>query len=182
MLKILLVNGPPASGKDTVGEFLPGIHHEKFAKPLRDAVKAFHGWSEETLEWQKRTDNTTRPFLIALSEQIVKILLGEGYFGLACGDRIQREWSRHGGKLNVVITDAGFQPELDAFCERVQDFEPEAKFELWRLSRPCCSYAEDSRGPVTLQEKYGRTIEVRNDHDIREFNNQVIALANEFFS
>jgi hypothetical protein len=59
MLKILLCSGAPAAGKDTVGEFLPGIHKEKFAKPLRDAAKAFYGWSDETLEWQKRTDSTT---------------------------------------------------------------------------------------------------------------------------
>ena len=182
MLKILLVSGAPASGKDTVGNFLHGLHHEKFAKPLRDAVKAFYGWNDETLEWQKRTDNTTRRFLIALSEDIAKVLHDPGYFGRACADRVQREWSRHGSKLNVVITDSGFQPELDAFCERVRDFEPEAQFELWQIYRPFCDYEGDSRGPVKLQEQYGKTIEVENDQDLSEFHNQVTAIAGEFFN
>jgi hypothetical protein len=182
MLKILLCSGAPAAGKDTVGDFLRAKHHEKFAKPLREAVKAFHGWSDETLDWQKRTDDKTRKVQIGLSEVVVKPIYGPDYFGLACADRIQREWSRHGGDLSVVITDAGFQAELDAFCERVREFEPEAKFELWQIRRPFCGYEGDSRGPVELQERYGRTIEVENAQDLNEFYNQVIALAGEFFN
>ena len=45
MKKILLLNGPPRSGKDTIAEYLEGHgwHHGKFSKVLKERTHALYG-------------------------------------------------------------------------------------------------------------------------------------------
>lgn len=183
-MKILLISGPPASGKDTaihrIHEQYP-VLEEKFALPLRKAMRGLLDVNDDTLEWMKRDDPRVRLVMIKLSEEIVKHLYGREWFGYACARRVENEWAKSNGNLNVVVTDAGFNYEVTAFCEAVREFAPECQFRLWQLTRPFCSYDNDSREKVVLPAQYGETCELRNFHGLEEFKGQVTVSAAEFF-
>lgn len=183
-MKILLISGAPASGKDTAVLTIQAWHpvlEEKFALPLRKAMRALLDVNDDTLEWLKREDPRVREAMIGLSEKVIKQIYGKDWFALACADRVQREWSKAQGKLDVVISDAGFDYEILAFCERVREFEPKAEFQLWHLTRPFCTYEGDSRGEVTLPPRFGEVREIRNFYSLPEHVEQVREYAKEFF-
>lgn len=167
MISIILLNGPPGSGKDTVSNLLkdwyPNMRQEKFANPIRAAIRAFHGWTDDQLEHYKRMDGTTREEMMWFSEKVVKPIHGPGYFATACVERIERE-------LDTAefwcISDCGFQYELDEFCTQIRQVDPEAGLTLIRLSRPFCIYLGDTREPVYLDPELGRSFELRNEGSI----------------
>ncbi len=183
-MKILLISGAPASGKDTAVLTIQAQHpvlEEKFALPLRKAMRGLLDVNDYTLEWLKREEPRVRQMMIGMSERLVKPLYGEDWFGQACADRVHREYSKAQGNLDVVISDAGFDYEILAFCERVRDFEPKAEFRLWHLVRPFCAYDNDSRGEVSLPPRFGEVQEVRNFYSLPEYVEEVRGYAKEFF-
>jgi hypothetical protein len=183
-MKILLISGAPASGKDTAVLTIQAWHpvlEEKFALPLRKAMRGLLDVNDSTLEWLKREDPRVRQMMIGMSERLIKPTYGQDWFGLACADRVQREWSKAQGKLDVVISDAGFDYEILAFCERVREFEPQAQFQLWNLVRPFCTYDGDSRSEVTLPSRFGEVRVVRNFYSLPEYVEQVREYAKGFF-
>jgi hypothetical protein len=185
MLKVLLVSGPPASGKDTVVHTVAEgreVLHEKFANPLRAAMRGLLSLNDDGLEWLKRDDPRIREMMIGLSERLVKPIYGKDWFGLSCADRVQVQWARAGGNLNVVVSDAGFSYEVEAFCDRVREFDPDAEFELWVLVRPFCTYFNDSRSDPVLDQGYGLTRKVTNFGNLCEFEEKVEEMADEFFN
>lgn len=184
-LKVILISAPPAAGKDTAAHTIlkafPGTLHEKFAKPLRAAMCGLFGISDETLEWLKRDDYRIRQLMILLSEMGIKQNYYREWFGESCADRVQVQWAKADGDLNVIISDAGFDYEIEAFCGRVKEFDPDAMFELWNLSRPFCNYMNDSREETRMDTKYGANIWVRNFGTKDEFTENVKVLATQFF-
>jgi hypothetical protein len=184
-MKILLISGAPASGKDTAVHAINGcrpVLKEKFALPLRRALCGLLGVHDDALEWMKRDDPRVRQMMIWLSEEVVKPLYGDAWFGFACARRVENEWARTDGDVDVVVTDAGFDDEIKAFCKSIREFEPEARFQLWRLTRPFCTYDDDSRGKVTLPAEYGEVKEIHNLHGLQDFKKQVVTAAEEFFN
>ena len=182
MLHIIAISAPSASGKDTVAAILqkhcPGpFFHTKFAAPLREAAKGFFGVDDATLEYMKRYDDTTRSFLIGLSQKVVKPIYGEDYFGLVAGDKVQVQWAKNNGNLTVALSDVGFQAELDAFVGRIKDFEPEARITLVRIVRPFCIFgAGDSREEVHLDPAVGAIRLVYNHGSLEDLEASVLSL------
>lgn len=167
MINIILLNGPPGCGKDMVSGILkdwyPNMRQEKFANPIRAAIRAFHGWTDDQLEHYKRMDGTTREEMMWFSEKVVKPIHGLGYFSIACAERIERETDR---TSFWCISDCGFQYELDEFCAQIRKMDPEVKLTLIRISRPFCVYLGDTREPVYLDPAFGRSFELTNDGSI----------------
>lgn len=151
---IVLLNGPPRSGKDTLAEELAlalGHSHMKFAQPLRDAIPAIFGLSQShwnhLLEEHKGKASlalmgrTPREAMIWLSESVCKPAFGEAFFGYQLAGRITR------GKADrVIVSDSGFQAEAMVLIDQ---FGAE-NIRLIRLHRDHCTFAGDSRNYVDL--------------------------------
>lgn len=153
-MKILFLNGPPRSGKDTVGAQLrmrfPGCETAKFAGELKDAVHRAFGLQVPTDHFESRKDQpcdeffgrTPREVYIAYSERFLKPLYGPGIFGRMLVETL-KGMEASGVRL-VAVTDSGFREE----AEEVLRVFPEAL--LIRLHRDGTSFMGDSRSYIQL--------------------------------
>lgn len=142
-MNIILLNGPPRCGKDTIGNLLRrdyGYSKKSFALPLKRAIASFFN---QDLEWLEANKDETlhgvryRDLLIDLSEKVIKPRFDNKFFGEQCAWEIN-SYAPH----NFVITDCGFEEEVHAFIECV---DPMYTCHLWRVSRPGCDFDSDSR-------------------------------------
>lgn len=128
---ILLLNGPPGCGKDTIGNIIVSrarelfnVRAEKFSEPLKLGGLGLVG-EVPTLERAEvlkeltlretvgiDSDERHRDFWIWLSEEVLKPKYGQDYFGKILASKIRRSDARL-----VVITDSGFEFEADAVAK-----------------------------------------------------------------
>lgn len=121
--KIIILNGPPGCGKDTLAELLQRIFGTGTAKittfkePMFQIAMAMTGMSRE--EWfamynnrdlkerrqRELCDKTVRDFMIWISEGIVKPMFGEEQFGKLASKQVQP----HGV---TIFSDGGFPAEV----------------------------------------------------------------------
>lgn len=155
MTKVILLNGPAGSGKDTLGSGLcsrlPGDSIiEKFAQPIRDAALAtFPFLTPETLDsWKETpfladTPTTLRQWMISYSEDLMKPAFGEDIFGRLCAERLRETEPNF-----AVITDSGFLLEADVL---VNCFGPD-NVVLFQIERDGKTFAGDSRGYIDIED------------------------------
>lgn len=145
---VVILNGPPGSGKDTLGSILKGVKGANlcsFKKPMLDIALAASGISEE--EWTSRYDNrelkeqpwdklcgmSCRDFFKLISECWVKPSFGKEQFSkLACNQVV--------AGLNV-FTDGGFKEEFNHILEEFG----RRNVLLVRLHRDGFDFSEDTR-------------------------------------
>lgn len=172
--RVILINGPPDSGKDLSAVILRNMltdQHDntslpympiimKFADPLKAAAhqilnipyscehyEKIHGnqWKNEPqIEFFGKTP---RSEYIALSEEYLKPRHGADVFGRIAARRIQL----HRGIATFIFADSGFAEEAFPVIERVGL----SNVVLLELVRPGCDFGGDSRGyisPVLLQQ------------------------------
>jgi len=152
---VVCLNGPPRCGKDTIGEMFRSmtdlkVEVLKFAEPVKMAahatislqtgdsmVKGMEAYND--CKDEPHVDffsATPRSAYIAMSEDYCKKLFGDDVFGEAMVRRISRLDPRPD---IVVITDCGFQEEVDVLntaydCKIVE------------ITREGCDFENDSRG------------------------------------
>ena len=151
---IVLLNGPPGSGKDTLASELEsrGFIHKTFKEPLYD-ITAFYldideckmrelmerPYKDEYALLKRGVSKTPREWMIHVAETICKKDNKHFFSHLMCEDLLQKD---HG--KNVVISDLGFKEELDdikQFCKDhsheyiVVRMEPDPTFEQVKDSR-----------------------------------------------
>ena len=159
MRKYIILNGPPKSGKDTIGQAIHaqltfrGLNSvkEKFAAPIKDAVQAFIGLNDELrsiyFENPLMKDHeskyffglTPRQVLISFSEEWVKPKFGKQAFG-----ELLKQRTEDLPQDVVVVTDCGFDEELEPFDK--------TEIAVIRLHRAGCDYRNDSRGYITRDD------------------------------
>lgn len=156
-MKIVLLNGPPRSGKDALGRRISDVSVRemgtsrvilaKFANVLKLAVhRAFdlQGVGPEEFDSCKDQPSaafhgaTPRAAYIQFSEQFAKPLFGKRYFGERLGAMLAPHDS---SDIVAVVTDSGFVEEAQALVDR---FGAE-NVTLVRLSRPGATFEGDSR-------------------------------------
>lgn len=164
--RIVVLNGPPGSGKDYMGRQLAkfmGFELMKFAKPMDDALRGmFDIKCEDTWQRLRETEKnepqrifngfSTREVLIDFSEVWAKPLFGQKVFGRLAAKQV--------GKSNsdlIAFTDSGFQSEFEEIVDTGADVV------VVRLYRSGCSYQADSRGYLDVPQK---TIDVQNYGDL----------------
>lgn len=159
-IPIILLNGPPKCGKDTIAEALfddavesgiPPYMHLKFASPLKKALNALMYESTEELEKYKDIDfycerqtTTTealfepnqlvnrRKLLIALSESLIKPVFGNGHLGRILAKRIDKFLAMRvvESPKGFVISDLGFIDEYNTLIKDLPVLIPGVEFNV----------------------------------------------------
>ena len=147
-MKALLLNGPPRSGKDTIGRMLWSHMPDqlvcvKFAAPIVSfMLREFSVDLERCEKDEIRKDlrgRTAREVAIAYSELFCKPLFGRDHFGHEAVVTAQR-MERIGMGL-CVFTDSGFVQEVQPLLEHLG----RGNLLQVRLTRPGCNFDRDSR-------------------------------------
>lgn len=127
--KVVLLNGPPGCGKDTVGAMLdrqmfPDVVLRSFKTPLYKIVSAVYGIEEEdfyrmaSYRGLKELPSPTlgglspRQAMIRASEGVIKPNYGQNYFGVLAAKALVDH------KINV-FTDSGFVEEVPPIIDSV---------------------------------------------------------------
>lgn len=152
MKRIIILNGPPESGKDLLAGYLtekyPFVKHLKFAAPLKEATHRFYNTTEkhaQAFEHCKDLPNqeflglTPRQAYINISEHYIKRFHGDEYFGLMM--ILQLKKYPYDPNNVFVISDGGFESEV---LPITKNFNPNL---LWvvPLERDGKTFNTDSR-------------------------------------
>lgn len=158
MTKIILLNGPPGSGKDTAANFFHdeyGAYHTKFAKALKEATHALYGLGalpDDFFESTKNKPNAVffglspRQAYIKVSEELVKPALGQRFFGEVMRETCKRAVAD--GNEVIVISDSGFAEEAQPL---IREFGV-ANVRLLQIHAEArgCTFEGDSRSYISI--------------------------------
>lgn len=186
MTKIIFINGPKRSGKDTAGGalFVNGLAKMyKMTTPMDDALRAFFGFTHaEYKVWrEERKDDPTfmgtrifRHVMIDFSERFIKPTIGENAFGLMAVQRIEAMKTGGSGLDAVCITDSGFADEATPLIEKYGA----DNCLLIRLYRDGHTFAGDSRDYIDLPNV--KRIDVYNNFTEELFKQMIVAVVEEW--
>jgi len=158
MSKIYILNAPPNSGKDTLGDYLVkehGWHKEQMKTPLFTIAAAMLGLTLEQFvllyssrEWKESYNPvvkmTIRELMIKISEDFVKPVVGKEAFGILAAKQI----SCLPLDSTVVFSDGGFVEEIKPLV----DMFGKENVVIVRIHRKGCNFENDSRKYITDQE------------------------------
>lgn len=164
MGKIILLNGPPSSGKDTAARhiregYAQGWHSyrsqlERMSMPIKRAFAGTMGlpidedgnvqpWESKKEEIIPAFGVSYRQWQIDFSERFMKPLFDEVIFGMLLVARIRRRFEKGIANL-MVIPDCGFQVEIETLYQAF----PQEDILLVRPHRAGFTFAGDSRSYV----------------------------------
>lgn len=188
MTKIILLNGPPRSGKDMFATIVNRtwagkVSHRKFSRPLKDAVNAlFQLTPAQAAQAEAQKDDaltmlggmTYREAQIWLSESCMKPALGTDIFGRIFVHAASSDLT---GQL-IVVSDSGFAPEALV----VRKHFGANNILVVRLSRPGCDFSDDSRTHWIDDEPMGRwqVEQLDNVHDLEMYALQCRRIVSRF--
>lgn len=151
MAKVIILNGPAGCGKDTLARALVEMGFAKgttrFKNPMfnialaalgPDAYHDFLDGYDDRARKEKPEDFlnglSRRQFMIAISEQFVKPVFGDDYFGKYLSGNLP-----DGGEV-FVVSDGGFASEVTPIVAAGHDVQ------IVRLHRDGYTFIGDSRG------------------------------------
>ena len=171
--RVILLNGVPSSGKDTIASYLSNhfnYNHRYIAKYLVDLAIEISGVSRydwenrytdrikntKELPWDKLNGLSQRQFLRIISEDWIKPVFGLDYFAkkeiLSSTKEIE--------KGHIVISDCGFREELDSYIH----YYGEDNITLVRVHSDNKTFKNDSR--KYLEAKH--SIDIQNNRILWE--------------
>ena len=154
--KLIILNGPPKSGKDYTANFISthlNAEKVKLAKFLKEKAHALIGKPHlphdhyELLKDIPIADfenKTPREFYIALSENFYKPLYGKDYFA-----RQLFQYIKNSSNNLFICSDGGCQEEID-YLEKQLGSDC---LMLINISRKNCDFNSDSRSYINLNNK-----------------------------
>lgn len=184
--KIIFLNGPPRSGKDTAAKFIQreymhAPHYAtllKFSKPLKDGCRALYDISDDELREFEQDKETPRDKLlgqswrqaqISMSEDYMKPVFGSDVFGRLLFRRFREMPTGLG-----VISDSGFEEEA---VPLLQAYGPENCL-IVQLQRDGCTFVGDSRSYWELPDV--TRVEVNNMFDLEMFEQQIVRIVSKW--
>lgn len=172
-MKIVLLNGPAGSGKDTIGHSLVNKIKKsevvKFATPLKTTAmhlycngssKLFNQFDHDQEKKNEKHSQflgmSCRDVQIAISEQYMKPVHGQNVFGKILSSTI--DYKNNNGVEVFFVTDSGFRPEAE---ELVKEFGAQNVI-LINLIREGHTFEGDSRDYIELDDLEVARHEVNN--------------------
>lgn len=158
---VIILNGPPRSGKDTAADIICDLLEEqdqemydvKMARPAFTAIphlfgipldRWYHMYDEEKNVPQPELHGMTpREALIWICEDVMKPKFGRDYFGQLAGDIVARVSKNYW----VTISDGGFPEEMKAVVDKA-----ESPVYLVHVHRTGRDFSLDSRGYVQPED------------------------------
>jgi hypothetical protein len=152
MKQIIILNGPPGCGKDTLANHLAAkydhFHHLKFAHELKRITHRLYNTPDQEPDAYERFKDkpltefiglTPRQAYINVSEHYIKRFHGADFFGLQLISSIKR--IRDNNENVFVISDGGFGEEL---MPLLKAFGPPL-ITILQIHRPGFTFTGDSR-------------------------------------
>ena len=175
---IILLNGPPRSGKDTVAEFITlmvgnsKVHHMKMSRPMKSGIREIFGFTAtETKALESYKDQSNGPEFGDLSYREMQIKLFEHLketYGPKVLGWIFLRHNRQTMKEHTVVSDAGRNEEVLPIVESC----PYGQVGVIQLSRPGCNYDNDCREDLdNTGIKHFEVVE--NKYDLELFKAQI---------
>ncbi len=184
MKRITLLNGPPRCGKTTIARAVGGdvigfsYHLKRMVHGIYlgrdgwdldpDAFDAVKGDPQAHLSGM-----SWRQAYIHYSEQVIKPLHGEGWFGEMFVRAAQQSPHDH-----ILVPDSGFRGEA---VRVVEAFGPE-NVTLIRIARPGASFDGDSRSYIDLSDLGVRCYDMANTSTVDVAAMAVCTFAHRFWS
>lgn len=157
---IIILNGPAGSGKDTLAALLLEQGHvqakAQFKEPMFGIALAASGITPEAW-WGRYNDRESkekpwgllggmscREFMIHISEKFIKPVFGDDYFG---NQLAIKYINRDPHVTDMVVSDSGFQSELDALGCTLG----ESEVLIVRLHREGYTFNGDSRSYISAR-------------------------------
>lgn len=169
---IILLNGPPGCGKDTLANLVVKLDREflkaNFAFPLKSVNQTLFSLTDEqveVLESDRRAKESPQDILfgkswrevnILLAEKLIKPEYGKDAFGKLFIKRLKKSFPRvPKNGFQIVISDCGFSEEIGPLIETFGV----NNIHLVKIQRKGCDYKNDSRNYVDgsklgIQEHY----------------------------
>lgn len=179
---MVLLNGPPGSGKDTIAQHLIpyfAFASMKFAAPIKRMAAGLLDMDVSAVERHKEAEfnilcretisddfgsapeygpkDTLRRLLIRISEEYLKPTYGDTFFGRLAFRELQRS-----AYSLIIFTDSGFAIEASSIIRSIG----KSNTLLIRLHREGCNFENDSRSYLTGIA--GREVDVINSGTIHE--------------
>lgn len=190
MGKIILVNGPPSSGKDTAAKALMahgalGSHRvlmDRLSMPIK---RAFAGMMQSNIDqygnvfpYESEKEKiipmlgkSYRQWQIDFSEKFMKPNYGEAVFGELLVKRINRRFQKNISDI-IVIPDAGFEIEVKTLY---REYAPKDIL-LIRCFREGFTFNKDSRSYISAPTMPGAAqADIENNNTVDDFAEKVIA-------
>jgi len=179
MKRLLLINGPPRSGKDTAGNFfkkhLSNAAVYKISKPLKDAFAGLfqlrgsdlHDMLEEHKDEPQEIMGGASPreIQIFLSESVCKPNFGYDFLGKVAAHAIDNMMARY-----IIINDIGFDEEIVPLTQKLGG---ENTFLLY-LKRDGCDFSKDSRNYIDAPDiPKANQYNIHNKYDLDLFEEQI---------
>jgi hypothetical protein len=166
MTRIVFLNGPPRSGKDTAARLIMnafhGVQRLGFADHLKRATHAAYGMFDIPFDHFEAVKDDPREEFFGLAPRRAYIEHSETYMKPLHGPLVFGHlWLRDARQRNasaICVPDSGFAPEAGPGIEH---FGAE-NCTLIRLHRPGHDFGNDSRSYVELPV---RTFDIANDDD-----------------
>ncbi|KKN03634.1 hypothetical protein LCGC14_1105620 [marine sediment metagenome] len=172
---IILLNGPPNSGKDTAANFivkiLPQVNHAKLSRPLKAAVINIFDLSSGTLRFFNEDSDLESPFLFGDTYRKVQTDLFHHLEAQYGPDILARMFIRYAKKniaaKYIVLSDCGRTVEAQALV----DHFGKAEVILIQLTRRGCNFGNDIREYAKINCDKRACID--NNHDLEIFEAQI---------
>lgn len=127
MKDIIILNGPPGCGKDAIAkrlvELMPTFAHHEVKHRLVELAVCMSGLTYDGWQYLQQREFKEKPtpvlgglsprgFLIHISENVMKPLYGNRYFGDAAAARVAASSAK-----TIVFSDGGFAEEVAALSQ-----------------------------------------------------------------
>ena len=146
-MTVVLFNGPPYSGKDTVVDYFvklynPTFKSYKFSAPLKDGIASIFQLNKAQVNLLEDTKEVPNDLLMGLSYRQAQIWLSEEVMKPKFGKTIFGKIALNNMSMPRVylVSDSGFMEEAKTIVESL-----EHKVILIRIKRPGYDFTNDSR-------------------------------------